>query len=152
GAIAGLGAACVGDAPRAGPRFSISLAEWSFHRRLSGDATPALDHLDFPATARRFGIDACEYVNVFFGDRGADAAYLRELKTRADGEGVRSLLIMCDREGRIGDPDPAARRRTVENHRKWLEAASLLGCHSIRVNAASEGTPEAQADLAADGL
>jgi sugar phosphate isomerase/epimerase len=40
----------------------------------------------------------------------------------------------------------------VENHRKWLEAATVLGCVSIRVNAASDGTFEEQQKLAADGL
>jgi sugar phosphate isomerase/epimerase len=33
-----------------------------------------------------------------------------------------------------------------------LDAASLLGCHSIRVNASSRGTPEEQRDRVADGL
>jgi L-ribulose-5-phosphate 3-epimerase len=112
-----------------------------------------LDHLDFARTAReRFGIDAVEYVNTFFKDKARDAAYLREMRKRADDLGVRSLLIMCDGEGDIGDPDADARARTVENHRRWIEAAAALGCHSIRVNAASRGTREQQRDLAADGL
>jgi sugar phosphate isomerase/epimerase len=74
------------------------------------------------------------------------------MKLRADGEGVRSLLIMCDNEGSLGDPDEEARATAVENHRKWLEAAKFLGCHSIRVNAASEGSWDEQMKLAADGL
>ena len=88
----------------------------------------------------------------FRGSGAADRRYLRDLKARCDGEGVRSLLIMCDGEGAIGDPDAAARTRTVENHRKWVEAARFLGCHSIRVNAQSRGTPDEQRSLAADGL
>ena len=132
------------------PWFEISLAEWSLHRMLFDGQ---LDHLDFPATARRrFDIDALEYVNVFFIDRGRDTTYLREMKSRADGEGVKSLLIMCDREGRLGDPDAAGRTRAIENHYQWVEAAKLLGRHSIRVNAASEGSYEEQQTLAADGL
>ena len=132
------------------PLFDISLAEWSFHRALQADA---LDHLDFPVVAREdYGIGAVEYVNSFFKDKARDAAYLRELRTRCEDHGVRSLLIMCDGEGAIGDPDPAARTRAVENHHRWVEAAAALGCHSIRVNAQSGGTPEEQRDLAADGL
>ncbi|ACY48627.1 sugar phosphate isomerase/epimerase family protein [Rhodothermus marinus] len=134
----------------AAPWFRISLAEWSLHRTIFGGK---LDALDFPVVARRtFGIEAVEYVNQFFFDRARDRAYLGELKRRAEGEGVRSLLIMCDREGRLGDPDPARRRQAVENHYKWVEAARFLGCHSIRVNAASEGSYEEQQKLAADGL
>jgi L-ribulose-5-phosphate 3-epimerase len=40
----------------------------------------------------------------------------------------------------------------VENHHKWVDAARTLGCAMIRVNAASQGTWEEQAALAADGL
>ena len=43
-------------------------------------------------------------------------------------------------------------RKAVENHHKWVEAAKFLGCHSIRVNAKSDGTYEEQIKLAADGL
>ncbi len=132
------------------PLFGISLAQWSLHRALYDGK---LDHLDFPRVARReFGIDAVEYVNTFFGDRGEDQGYLLTLRDRCQAEGVRSLLIMCDGEGRLGDPDDAERARAVENHYKWVEAAMVLGCHSIRVNAASEGSWDEQRDLAADGL
>jgi sugar phosphate isomerase/epimerase len=40
----------------------------------------------------------------------------------------------------------------VENHRKWIDAAKTLGCITIRVNAASDGSFEEQQKLAADGL
>lgn len=134
----------------AAPLFRISLAQWSLHRTIrAGD----LDHLDFAAVARReFGIEAIEYVNSFFKDKATDAAYLAEMNRRASGEGVAQHLIMCDGEGRIGDPDPARRTEAVENHRKWLDAARTLGCVTIRVNAASEGSFDEQQKLAADGL
>jgi sugar phosphate isomerase/epimerase len=139
--------------PRPGgsdPLFSISLAQWSLHRALDAGE---LENLDFPRAARRdFGIDAVEYVNVFFQDRARDQGYLLTLKDRCDAEGVKSLLIMCDGEGRIGDPDDNARTTAIANHYPWVEAARLLGCHSIRVNAASEGSWDEQRDLASDGL
>lgn len=132
------------------PLFKISLAEWSLHRTLwAGD----LDNLDFPVVARRdYDLDGVEYVNQFFKDKATDPGYLRELKARADDQGVRNVLIMCDGEGALGDPDPAARTTAVENHYRWVDAARYLGCHSIRVNARSEGTPEQQHELAVDGL
>ena len=52
--------------------------------------------------------------------------------------GVKTLLIMCDGEGNLGDSDDKKRTTSVENHYKWVEAAKELGCHSIRVNAASD--------------
>lgn len=136
--------------PGAVPPFKISLAEWSLHRALFAKE---LDHLDFARVARRdFGIDAIEYVNVFFKEKARDAGYLAEMNRRAASEGVYQHLIMCDGEGRLGDPDEAKRTEAVENHRKWLDAAKTLGCATIRVNAASEGSFEEQQKLAADGL
>ncbi len=136
----------------ADPLFRISLAEWSFHRALFSGA---MTHLDFITRARRdYGLDAVEYVNQFFMDKAGDRDFLREMKSRTEGEGVRSLLIMCDSEGDLGDPAPGERARAVENHRKWVEAAATLGCHSVRVNARSHpDLPyEEQEKLAADGL
>lgn len=131
------------------PWFSISLAQWSLHRTLQSGA---LDHLDFPRTAvLDYGIDAVEYVNSFFTNK-SDSAYNAELRRRCDDLGVTSVLIMCDGEGDLGDPDEGSRIRAVENHRKWLDAAKQLGCHSIRVNAKSAGSFEEQQRLAADGL
>ncbi len=132
------------------PWFEISLAEWSLHRTIfSGKMT----NLDFPRVAKQdFGIDAIEYVNQFFKDKAIDKSYLKDLKDRCKSEGVKSVLIMCDGEGATGDPDQAARMKAVENHYKWVDAARFLGCHSIRVNAYSKGTPEEQARLCADGL
>jgi sugar phosphate isomerase/epimerase len=153
--------------------FKISLAEWSLNKSIFGksrhlgwekfaklltddpDAVLQGDvkHLDFAKVARQdFGIDAVEYVNTFFFNKATNKNYLKEMKTIANGEGVKSLLIMCDREGALGDPDDAARMTAVENHYKWIDAANYLGCHSIRVNAQSEGKYDEQIKLAADGL
>jgi sugar phosphate isomerase/epimerase len=138
------------------PLFQISLAEWSLNhdiRECRGEEGRYVN-LDFPRVARQMGFDAVEYVNQCFFDKAQETAYLTELKTICEGEGVRSLLIMCDREGFLGDRDDAARTLAVENHYKWVEAAQFLGCHSIRVNAYSQPDQpfEEQQRLAADGL
>lgn len=129
--------------------FKISLAQWTINRELRSGK---VDNLDFARVAHDHGIFAVEYVNQFFMDKANDRKYLAEMKKRAEDLGVKSLILMCDREGRIGDPDPVARKKTVENHRKWIAAGKLLGCHSIRVNAGSAGSYEEQIQYAADGL
>jgi len=130
--------------------FKISLAEWSLHRALN---SKEIDHLDFAAIAKNdFSINAIEYVNSFFFNHAKDNAYLIEMKNRADDHGVKSLLIMCDNEGNLGEPEEKKRIQAVQNHYKWAEAAKFLGCHSIRVNARSFGTYDEQIKLAADGL
>lgn len=131
------------------PLFRISLAQWSLNRKFfSGE----LDNLDFAKTTRSLGIDGVEYVNQFFMDKAKDMAYLREMKNRAENEGVQSILIMCDNEGALGAPDEEERKKAVENHYKWVDAAKFLGCHSIRVNGYSTSDYEESQKLVADGL
>ena len=136
------------------PLFRISLAEWSLNRHLFGRVEPKMDNLDFAKTAKEFGIEGLEYVNQFFFDKGEDKKYLAEMKKRAEDFGVQSLLIMVDREGPLGAPDAAKRAEVVRKHHKWVDAAKFLGCHSIRVNAQSDGklSFDEQMKLAADGL
>ena len=130
--------------------FEISIAEWSLHKSLFGKK---ITNLDFPVVAKKeFDISAVEYVNQFFKDKANDKNYLNELKKICDNEGVKSLLIMCDGEGKLGDPDKSKRISSVNNHKRWIEAAKHLGCHSIRVNASSSGSYDDQQKLAADGL
>lgn len=130
--------------------FKISLAQWSLHKTIFGGK---LNNLDFAKAAKEeFGIDAIEYVNQFWKDKANDQKYVADLKKRAEDHGVKTLLIMCDGEGALGDPDSAKRTKAVENHYKWVEATKELGGHSIRVNAQSSGEYEEQQKLAADGL
>jgi L-ribulose-5-phosphate 3-epimerase len=132
------------------PLFKISLAQWSLHRTLFDGK---LDNLDFARTATvEFGIDAIEYVNQFFKDKAKDQKYLAEMKKRASDLDVKNVLIMIDAEGALGDSDEARRKQAIENHYKWVEAAKFLGCHSIRVNAQSQGSYDEQLERAADGL
>jgi L-ribulose-5-phosphate 3-epimerase len=141
------------------PVFKISLAQWSLHKAIKAGE---LSNRDFAKTAKQdYGIDGIEYVNQLWTDLGKewmeaakDKAYVGELKKRADDLGVKTLLIMCDNPGQLGDPDEAKRVAAVEGHYRWVEAAKELGCHSIRVNARSNTklAPEEQQKLVADGL
>ena len=150
--VMGLGASSLSSCNSGNtPLFKISLAEWSLNKGIRAGET---DHLDFAKIAKRnFGIDAIEYVNQLFTDKsGGSGNYIKEMKNIADGEGVKSLLIMCDGEGFLGDPSNVERSKAVENHYRWVDAAKYLGCHSIRVNAQSKGEYDEQMKLAADGL
>ncbi|MEM7369587.1 MAG: sugar phosphate isomerase/epimerase family protein [Bacteroidota bacterium] len=130
--------------------FDISLAQWSLHKSFfKGD----IDPITFPTLAQEeFGISAVEYVNQFFKDKATDKAFLAELNKRAADSGVKNLLIMCDGEGSLGATNDTERQTAVQNHYKWVEAAKTLGCHSIRVNAAGNGTEEEVKQAAMDGL
>lgn len=129
--------------------IKLSLAEWSFHKALFDNS---MTNLEFAGKAGELGFQGVEYVNQFFKDKAEDMAYLDSMKMAAQKAGVASLLIMIDREGHLGDTDAAKRDSAVENHKKWVDAAAYLGCHSIRVNAHGVGTAEEVAAAATDGL
>lgn len=148
-ALAALPRWARGDQEKVVP-FRISLAEWSLHKTFGRNGE---DNLRFPQVAREdFGIEAVEYVSSFFGGKATDPAYLGMLNERCRDHDIRSLLIMVDGEGALGDKDAKKRTQAIDNHKKWLEAAKTLGCHSIRVNAQSQGSYAEQLALAADGL
>jgi L-ribulose-5-phosphate 3-epimerase len=154
--------------------FKISLAEWSVNSLVFGDKIQKLGwvkfadmlqsdydnlmkgnpmtNLEFPKFARWLDIHAVEFVNTCFFNKAENKEYMAELKNTCEGEGIKSLLIMCDAEGALGDIDKGKRKQAVENHYKWVNAAAYLGCHSIRVNAQSQGTADEQMKLASDGL
>ena len=59
---------------------------------------------------------------------------------------------MVDGEGDLADPDAAKRTTAVENHKKWVDAAVILGGHAIRVNTFGTNDPEIWIGTVQDGL
>ncbi len=111
-------------------KFEISLAAWSVHRMFYAGK---LKQLDMPALCRKtFGIGGLELVNTFFPS--PTYRYCKDLAARAADHDVKILLIMCDAEGDFCAADKKERAQAVRNHRKWLDIAQVLGCHSIRCN------------------
>jgi sugar phosphate isomerase/epimerase len=139
------------------PDIRISLAEWSFHRALEAGK---MDHLDFPSRAKNeFGISAVEYVNGFFGgtkmnfrEAAKNRAYLNEMLKRSQDAGVYNHLLMCDDEGPLSSTNEKERLESVENHKKWIEAAKILGCVTVRVNLHGEGSAEDRKKASIDAL
>lgn len=131
--------------------YEISLAQFSLASEFFAGKH---DILAFPERARKeFDISIVEYVSMFFGGKETDAAFLKELKKRSDDAGVKNNLIMVDGEN-LADLDTAKRNHAVESHHKWVDAAKVLGCNSIRVNLGSmtdTGTPEEIAKAGIEG-
>lgn len=159
------------------PRFKYSFAQYALHRKIGGGGPLwrrtakrvhfaltermvdffqfPLNPIDFPEFIREtFDIGAVEYVSSFYRGLVEDQKYWTDLKNRADNSGVESVLIMVDGEGRIGDPNSAIRNQTVLNHQKWVDVASFLGCHAIRVIAETDDDLpfDEQHKLVLDGL
>lgn len=109
----------------------ISLAQWALVNEVREGKWKTLD---FPRVAREeFGIDGIEFVNTLF-EGPTTMNYLNTLKRNAANQGVTCVLIMCDAEGDACGQTKEERRQFEINHRKWIDAANFLGCHSIRIN------------------
>ena len=122
------------------PKFQISLAAWSMHRMFFAKE---IDQLGMVDLCHDVGIGGLELVNTFFPS--PQYGYLKQLRKRAEDAGVQILLIMCDAEGSMAGPEKASRMLAAKNHHKWIDIASVLGCHSIRCNTgAQEGDADAQ--------
>jgi sugar phosphate isomerase/epimerase len=127
----------------------LSLAEWSLHKALFEGK---MKNLEFASKAKELGFEGIEYVNQFFKDKAQDTLYLDSLNAAAKAAGITQLLIMIDGEGYLADADSLKRDSAIMNHKKWVQAAKYLGCHSIRVNAHGEGTYNEVANNAVKGL
>jgi sugar phosphate isomerase/epimerase len=113
------------------PKNGISLAQWALVNEIREGKWKTLE---FPRVAREeFGIDGIEFVNTLF-EGPTHMNYLNTLKRNAEAHGVTCVLIMCDAEGDACSPTKEGRRQFEINHRKWIDAAQFLGCHSIRIN------------------
>jgi len=136
-----------------GPFFKISLAQWSLHKAINDDKT--LNPLDFAEKAKSLGFDGVEYVTQLYNEQikemGIDAV-IDTLNVRSKKHGVDNILIMIDGEGDLAAPEEKERNEAVEKHKKWVDAASKLGCHAVRVNLFGTRDPDIWLDASADGL
>tara|TARA_B100000686_G_C16806734_1_gene991681 strand:- start:26180 stop:27148 length:969 start_codon:yes stop_codon:yes gene_type:complete len=120
------------------PFFKLSLAQWSIHNMIAkGEISP----YSFAEIAKKWGFEGLEYVNSLYQDIMKSTNKNEELKSfvsknnaLALEHNLNNLLIMIDDEGNLSDSNKSARVLAIENHKPWVEAASKMGCHSIRVN------------------
>ena len=130
--------------------LKLSLAQWSLHNAFQ---LGALDPVLFAEISKKdFDIHAVEYVSSLYSGKGNNENFWIKMKDRSDELPVQNLLIMVDDEGHLGDGDDKLRKKAVENHYKWIHAAKIMGCHSIRVNAFGSTVPSIFKASLIDGL
>lgn len=119
--------------PMTTPRMTyddISLAQWALVDEIREGKWK---NIDFPRIAREdFGLNGIEFVNTLF--EVPTANYLAQLKQNAEDYEVTMVLIMVDAEGDGCEPTSKMRKQFEINHRKWIDIAHYLDCHSIRTN------------------
>jgi L-ribulose-5-phosphate 3-epimerase len=116
--------------PKRPAKDGISLAQWAL---VSEIRDGKWKNSDFPKIAREdFDINGIEFVSTLF--ELPTYSYLNRLRQNAEKHNVTMILIMVDDEGETCDPSKEKRIQTAINHRKWVDIARYLGCHSIRTN------------------
>lgn len=134
------------------PFFKLSLAQWSLHRTFNEDG---VDPFKFAEIAKLDGFEGLEYVNHIYDKQIESLGFdkvIDSLKTLSEKFEIQNVLIMIDGEGDLADPNEELRNTAVENHKKWVDAAQKLGCHSIRVNTFGTNDPELWVPSVVDGL
>lgn len=134
------------------PFFKLSLAQWSMNKAIRFEGQ---DPTEFAERAAELGFEGLEYVSQLYNGQldsiGMDSL-LVVLKANSEKYNMENLLIMIDGEGDLAAVDEKVRDQAVENHKKWVDAAAYLGCHSIRVNTFGTNDPEVWIETATDGL
>lgn len=135
-----------------GPFFKLSLAQWSLNENIRFHN---MNPFDFAKIADSLGFEGLEYVSQlykpYYEEHGI-STLVTKLAEESRKYNLENLLIMVDNEGDLADPDEAKRNEAVELHKKWVDAAASLGCHSIRVNTFGTNDPELWHEAVVDGL
>ncbi len=139
------------------PIFKFSLAQWSIHRMIREEG---LDAYAFAEKAKEWGFEGLEYVSQLYEDElkakdfseEAMQHFVKRSREESEKHGLKNLIIMVDHEGNLSAGDEMERKKAVENHFKWVDAAAELGCHSIRVNLEGTTQPDLWVDASVKGL
>lgn len=135
----------------------ISLAQWSMNKSFFSGKK---DAMDFAIHASAMGFEGIEYVNQFYFDQLKNgttssknvSSLAKTLNSRAKDNNISNVLIMVDVEGNLADSSSAEIKTAIEQHKKWVELAAEIGCHSIRVNLAGEKDSQKWVDQSVKGL
>ena len=139
------------------PFFKLSLAQWSIHNMIINDG---VDPYSFAEKAKQWGFEGLEYVSQLYNkeleaanfSNEAMQSFVDKCNAEAEKHGLKNLLIMIDGQGDLATSDANERKKAVENHFKWVDAAASMGCHSIRVNLAGSSDPVEWKANSIDGL
>tara|TARA_R110002111_G_scaffold20665_2_gene49028 strand:- start:9 stop:998 length:990 start_codon:yes stop_codon:yes gene_type:complete len=139
------------------PFFKLSLAQWSMHKMVREDG---VDPYTFAEKAKNWGFTGLEYVSALYYkeleaanfSKEAMASFVEKCNAESKKHGMQNVLIMIDGQGDLATPDAQKRKKAVENHYKWVDAAADMGCHAIRVNLSGSKVPDEWVASSVDGL
>ena len=119
------------------PKFT--LGQWTYNKALFNNEMTTFDFIRLAAEADFEGV---EYVNQFFLDQVQNAEFLDSLISTAKKNNIKSTLLIIDAAGNLGASDSTMRANAIETHKKWIDAAQIINCPTVRINAYGDGSPE----------
>ena len=116
--------------------YKISLAQFSLFRL---EMSRKIDPMDFAKIASELGFEGLEYLQMSYNgkllrENKKNSLYgikklANDLNKKADEFNMENILIMID----IG-PDLGKRTKNLDQYHVWIDCASEMKCHSVRVN------------------
>lgn len=109
--------------------------------------------LDFPKFIRdKFQVKGAEYWSIPFMGNENDDTFLKTLKEKSIDSNTDNLLILVDNinlQTMKSGPSLASsikkeREESINFHKKWIDVAKKIDCHSIRVNLHSNESDESK--------
>ena len=134
-------------------KYGISLAQWSLHKMIKIDKT--LNPMDFAQKSKELGYDAIEYVSTLYRpilEKMSIKEMTKKLINKSKEHDVKNLLIMVDDEGNLSSSNLSEIKEAIDKHKRWIEMASKLECHSVRVNLEGEDQLNKWKDNSIKGL
>ena len=140
------------------PRARLAVATWPFRAEIESPTNeyrdrmkPAADLRDFVVTIpEKFAVHGIEPLSSHFSS--TDARYLHELRQAIENAHMHVVNIPVENEFSFYAPEPAIRKKAVDNSKKWIDVAVAIASPSVRTSIAEPKTSKPNIDLAAESL
>ena len=140
------------------PRERLAVATWPFRAFLVSpeneyrDKTqPGMDLREFAVTIKKdFGVPGVEPLSAHFPSM--DESYLHGFREAIEKAGVHVVDIPVDNSSSYYDADPAARKKALENGKKWIDIAHIIGSPSVRTSIAEAQNAKPDVAVVAEEL
>ncbi len=140
------------------PRDRLAVATWPFRAYIESATNeyrdkkqPGMDLREFAAKVKKdFDVPGVEPLSSHFPS--TDAAYLRSFRETIQKAGVHVVNIPVDNSFSYYDADPAVRQKAVDNGKKWVDIAVLLGSPSLRTSIAPAENAKPDVSVVAEQL
>jgi sugar phosphate isomerase/epimerase len=134
------------------PRERLSVATWPFRafivspeNEYRDKSQNGVDLREFVVTIKKdFGVTGVEPLSAHFAS--TEEAYLHSFREAIENAGLHVVDIPVGNSSSYYDADPAARKKAVENGKKWINIARIIGSPSVRTSIAQ--AQNAKADVA----